>query len=389
VSVPAASREGTSLTLRVVGLGPESERTAGTALSALVRDGTTVIMRTRHHAAAAEFAGAGRLYDCDDIAPGPGADEAIAARVLTAASESDVIFAVPGTPFSDGDSVMHVVRQAARRAIETTILPTAGALVARGADDEPGTLEELVGVVARLHAPDGCPWDREQTHESLRHHLLEESYECLEAIDSGDRDAIIEELGDVLLQVLMHAAVGERGGSFTLDDVAEHISQKLISRHPHVFGSADVGSAEEAWRNWDVLKRREKPARSILEGVPASLPALAASQAIQSRARRAGFDWPDVDGPLEKLREEIGELAQAENAAERDDEFGDVLFVITNIADHLGIDAEQALRGANRKFRLRFTEVERLVLERGFDLSELDIAALDGLWDEAKETLSG
>jgi MazG family protein len=155
-----------------------------------------------------------------------------------------------------------------------------------------------------------------------------------------------------------------------------------------VFGDTAAASAEQVYQNWEKLKQQEKPRDSILEGVPATLPALAASQSIQGRARRVGFDWPDVEGPLEKLTEELGELARATDAAEREDEFGDVLFVVTNIADHLGIDAEQALRGANAKFRARFGIVERLAREAGTDLRSLDLAGLDALWDRAKEELA-
>jgi tetrapyrrole methylase family protein/MazG family protein len=242
----------------------------------------------------------------------------------------------------------------------------------------------LDAVVRRLHAPDGCPWDREQTHESLRPHLLEESYEALEAIDSGDPASLAEELGDVLLQVLMHAAVAEREDEFTLADIVEHIARKLIRRHPHVFGDVAADTAEEVYRNWEALKQQEKPRTSILEGVPPTLPALAASQSIQGRARRIGFDWPDIEGPLAKLTEEVGEFARADGASEREDEFGDILFVLANIAQRLGIDAEQALRLANTKFRRRFGEVERLASESGIDLKDLDLAGLDRLWDEAK-----
>ena len=245
----------------------------------------------------------------------------------------------------------------------------------------------LYEVIQRLNAPDGCPWDREQTHLSLRPHLLEESYEALEAIDSGDPGRLIEELGDVLLQVLMHAAVAARTGEFTFADVAEGITRKLIYRHPHVFGDASASTADEVHQNWEKLKQAAKPRQSVLDGVPATLPALAASQSIQGRARRVGFDWPDVEGPLEKLLEEIGELARAGDAREREDEFGDVLFVMANIADHLGIDAEQALRGANAKFRRRFGLVERFAAEDGTDLRELDLPGLDRLWDRAKQAL--
>lgn len=250
--------------------------------------------------------------------------------------------------------------------------------------DDLRRFDGIAQVIERLHAPDGCPWDREQTHESLRPHLMEESYEALEAIDSGDPAALTEELGDVLLQVLMHAAVAERLEEFSFADVVEHIARKLIRRHPHVFGEAVAGTAEQVYQNWEALKQAEKPRSSILEGVPRTLPALAASQSIQGRARRIGFDWPDIEGPLEKLAEEVGEFARAANASEREDEFGDVLFVLVNIAQRLEIDAEQALRGANEKFRRRFGAVERFATRAGTDLKDLDLAGLDALWDRAK-----
>lgn len=252
------------------------------------------------------------------------------------------------------------------------------------AEDDIRRFDGLFAIVARLNAPGGCPWDREQTHASLRPHLLEESYEALEAIDSGDAERLVEELGDVLLQVLMHAAAGVREETFTFADVVEHIARKLVRRHPHVFGEAQARTADEVYQNWEALKQQEKPRSSILEGVPATLPSLAASQAIQGRARRVGFDWPDIDGPLEKLTEEVREFAAAEGASDREDEFGDVLFVVANIAQRLGIDAEQALRRANEKFRRRFGRVEALAGERAIDLRELDLAGLDALWDEAK-----
>ena len=250
--------------------------------------------------------------------------------------------------------------------------------------DDVRRFDGLHHVIDRLHAPDGCPWDREQTHESLRPHLLEESYEALEAIDRADPVSLTEELGDVLLQVLMHAAVAERLDEFTFGDVVEHIARKLIRRHPHVFGDTTASSADEVYQNWEALKQKEKPRESILDGVPATLPALAASQAIQGRARRIGFDWPDIDGRLDKLREEIDEFARANPGPEQEDEFGDILFVVTNIADAAGIDAEQALRGAYVTFCRRFGHVERLADERGMDMKEMDIEGLDALWDEAK-----
>ena len=242
----------------------------------------------------------------------------------------------------------------------------------------------LYAVVERLNAADGCPWDREQTHASLRPHLLEECYEALEAIDSGDAVRLAEELGDVLLQVLMHAAVATRSDEFSFADVTETIARKLIRRHPHVFGEGVANSAEEVYRNWEALKQEEKPGASILAGVPGTLPALAASQAIQGRARRVGFDWPGIEDQLEKLAEELREFARAGDAGEREDEFCDILMVVAGIAGRLGIDAEQALRGANEKFRRRFAYIEAKVAEQGRDLRTVGLAGLDALWDEAK-----
>ncbi len=254
--------------------------------------------------------------------------------------------------------------------------------------DDIRRFDGLAYIIDRLHAPDGCPWDLEQTHESLRPHLLEESYEALEAIDAGDPARLTEELGDVLLQVLMHAAVARRHDTFTLADVAEHLARKLIRRHPHVFGVARARTAEQVYQDWEALKRAERPWTSVLEGVPVTLPALAASQSLQGRARRVGFDWPDIEGPLAKLVEEVGEFARADTIGDgdREDEFGDILFVVANIAQRLAIDAEQALRRANEKFRRRFGAVERLADERRLDLKVLDLAGLDALWDEAKAT---
>ena len=255
--------------------------------------------------------------------------------------------------------------------------------------DDVRRFDGLAYVIARLHAPDGCPWDREQTHVSLRPHLLEESYEALEAIDSGDTADLIEELGDVLLQVLMHAAVGEREGTFSFGDVTSHIARKLIRRHPHVFGDVTADTADEVYKNWEALKQAEKPTASVLEGVPKTLPSLAVSQAIQGRARRIGFDWPDIEGPLDKLVEEVQEFARAVGAPEKEDEFGDILFVVANIGQRLGIDAEQALRLANTKFRARFGIMERIANERGTTLSELSNEAQDTLWNVAKDELRG
>jgi tetrapyrrole methylase family protein/MazG family protein len=242
----------------------------------------------------------------------------------------------------------------------------------------------LEAIVRRLHAPDGCPWDRDQTHDSLKPHLLEESYEVLDVLDSGDVGRLPEELGDLLLQVLMHAAVSERQDEFLLRDVFEGIAAKLVRRHPHVFGDVVADTPEQVYQNWEQLKQVERGGGGgALDGVPASMPALSYSQAVQARARRLGFDWPDLDGPLDKLAEELGELAEAP-PDEQPGEFGDVLFTLVAVAAKLGIDAEEALRLANRKFHRRFSRMEALAVERGLDLSALPLAEQDRLWDEAK-----
>ncbi|MCY3601646.1 MAG: nucleoside triphosphate pyrophosphohydrolase [Chloroflexi bacterium] len=255
--------------------------------------------------------------------------------------------------------------------------------------DDLRQFEALEAIIRRLHGPEGCPWDREQTHESLRPHLLEEAYELLEAIDAGEKDAIAEELGDVLLQVLMHAAVAERLGEFEFGDVYSRIAAKLVARHPHVFADATAETAEDVRESWEALKQKERPDKPRLEGVPATLPALAESQTIQGRARRAGFDWPDIHGPLEKLSEEIAELALAETEQDREEEFGDVLFVIAHIAATMGVDGEQALRRANGKFRRRFGLVERLAAQESLDLNEMDMDTRDELWERAKASERG
>ena len=250
--------------------------------------------------------------------------------------------------------------------------------------DDIRRFDGLFEVVRRLNAPEGCPWDREQTHASLRPHLLEECYETLAAIDAGSSAEIAEELGDVLLQVLMHAEVAAREDEFSFGDVVAGIAKKLVHRHPHVFGDLTVSGAEEVYQNWDALKQREKARDSVLEGVPETLPALAAAQSMQGRARRTGFDWPTMDGPLEKLNQELREFAEAKTASDQEDEFGDILFVVTLIAERLGIDAEQALRRANTKFRSRFGRLEGFVREAGLDLKGVSPAERLALWERAK-----
>ena len=266
----------------------------------------------------------------------------------------------------------------------------------------------------RLRRPDGCPWDREQTHASLRKHLLEETYEVYDALEAGATPALAEELGDLLLQVVLHAQLAAEEGVFDLADVQAALARKIVRRHPHVFGDAVARTAGDVNRQWERIKADERleaaggadavagedadaatgersarggangGPKSALDGISTSLPALAASQEMQDRAAALGYDWPDVEGVLDKVEEELAELAAAGDAAERQEEFGDLLLVVVNVARKLGIESEAALRAANEKFRGRFRRVERMVAERGVAIRDLDFAALDDLWDAAK-----
>lgn len=258
-------------------------------------------------------------------------------------------------------------------------IPAAAAPVA-------GELARFDEVVRRLR--EECPWDRVQTHETLVRYVIEETYEVVEAIAAGDAALLEEELGDLLLQVFLHAAIAAQAGEFTIADVAHAITEKMVRRHPHVFGSVEVEDAAHVARNWEQIKAAEKPssavAGSVLDGVPGSLPALAYATELGRKAAKVQFDWPDAGGVWAKVEEELAEL-RAEASAE---ELGDVLFAVAQLARHLGVDAEGALRAAGAKFRARFLVVERLAAERGVELSTAGLEALDALWDEAKRLSS-
>jgi MazG family protein len=257
----------------------------------------------------------------------------------------------------------------------------------------------------RLRAPDGCPWDREQTHTSLRKHLLEEAYEVYDALDAGATPELAGELGDLWLQIVLHAQLAAEAGVFDLTDVQAAITSKIVRRHPHVFGDAVARTASDVNRQWERIKADERAAaagpgmdggaagaggtetggpKGALDGISPSMPALAASQEMQERAANLGYDWPSIDGVLDKVAEEADELRQAATDAETAEEFGDLLFVLVNVARRRGIEAEAAVRAANAKFRRRFASVERGAAAQGVALRDLDFAALDSLWDAAK-----
>jgi MazG family protein len=244
-------------------------------------------------------------------------------------------------------------------------------------------------ISARLRAPDGCPWDREQTHASLRKHLLEEAYEVYDVLDGGATPELAGELGDLWLQIVLHAQLAAEAGIFDLTDVQTAIATKIVRRHPHVFGDAVAATASDVNRQWERIKSDEREATAsssvgALDGVSRSMPALAASQEMQERAANLGYDWPSIEGVLDKVVEEAGEFREASTEADRAEEFGDLLFVLVNLARRSGIEAEAAVRSANTKFRRRFASVERAAAAQGVALRDLDFDALDALWDAAK-----
>ena len=254
---------------------------------------------------------------------------------------------------------------------------------------EATSFESFHEVVAHLRAPDGCPWDRKQTHQSLRADLLEEAYEVLEALDAADPRALQEELGDLLLHIFLQAQIAAEEGEFRLADVVRGIHTKIVRRHPHVFGELSLADEDEVLANWEKLKAAERQAngeaeKGVLDGVSAALPALAQAQAYQSRAARVGFDWPEREPVWEKLQEELAEFRAAGTPEERQAEYGDILMALVNLARWDGIDAETALREANARFRARFAYIEAQARAQGRSLDSMSLAEMDALWNEAK-----
>jgi MazG family protein len=260
--------------------------------------------------------------------------------------------------------------------------------------------DRLVEIMATLRGPNGCPWDKQQDFNSLKPMLVEEVYEVLEAIENEDFDGLAEELGDLLLHVVFHAHLAKEAGQFDIHTVIEKISDKLVRRHPHVFGSETASTAEEVIKNWEAIKAQEKAEklknrtpeqRSLLEGIPSKLPAIHEAHQISSRAARVGFDWPDIEGIFDKLQEEVSELKEVissgrdESRRDRlEDEIGDMLFVMVNIARYLKIDSESALKRANRKFKTRFRYMEAEIAKQGKSLEQTSLEEMEALWQKAK-----
>lgn len=248
------------------------------------------------------------------------------------------------------------------------------------------SFDRLVAIIARLRSPGGCPWDREQTHDSIKGNMLEEAYEAVETIDQGDTARLCEELGDLLMQIVLHAQMAKEAGSFEIGDVIEKICDKLIYRHPHVFGETKVKDSSEVVANWEELKRKEGKGE-LLSGLPKNMPALAYAQAVGRRVARVGFDWKTVDDIIDKLSEEVSELQQAADQRQKVMEFGDLLFTLVSIARRMDIDAEAALRACNERFYKRFSYMEKACKEHGLLLADMSLEEQNALWDEAKREL--
>jgi tetrapyrrole methylase family protein/MazG family protein len=248
----------------------------------------------------------------------------------------------------------------------------------------------FIELIAHLRSPEGCPWDRKQTHQTLRTNLLEETYEVLEAIDNGDLQSLSEELGDLLLQIVLHAQIANEAGNFNIYQVIRGIHNKLVSRHPHVFSDWEAKDSTTVIRNWEVLKSQEReqkgqnPKKGLLDSVPRNLPALSLAQKYQERAARVGFDWPDIYPVIEKIEEEIVELKEASDALSRERELGDLLFAMVNLIRWYGLDAESVLRQMNKRFLKRFSFIEEKAALQGRRMNDLTLEEMDLIWEQAK-----
>lgn len=325
--------------------------------------------------------------------------EHFVARIETQRHASDFAVAVLGNPLSDFPGLPLLLRALEAREIATQIIPgmphatlsasTSMPLVPLPPQSAHYSWDDLVEIMARLRL--GCPWDREQTHRTLVPYLLEETYEIVEAIERDDASELCEELGDLLLQIVFHAQLGTETGAFTVADVINALSNKMVRRHPHVFADAIIEDTDAQWRSWEQLKSQEKTGlarKSRLDGIPIALGALQRGQRMQEKAARVGFDWPSTGGVLDKLTEELSELAQARREKHDDthvrEELGDVFFTIVNLSRALGIDAETAMREANDKFYRRFSYMEERASSNGRALADLTLEELEELWKQAK-----
>lgn len=391
--------------VRIVGLGPGDPGflTVGSIEAIRSARWAVTLLAPPDLQKALTDAGAELLRDIvpDAAALVRGSTESIEHFVARIGKLGDDILAVGvlGNPLSDVPGLPPLLRALEARGYGTDITPgmpraTLSAamlmpLVPLPPASQHYSFDDLIEIMARLR--EGCPWDKEQTHRTLVPYLIEETYEVVEAIEAGDMDALCDELGDLLLQIVFHSQLGSESGKFTVADVIDALSNKMVRRHPHVFGDAVIEDVETQWQSWEALKAKEKTGlkrKSRLEGIPKHLGALQRGQRMQEKASRVGFDWPGVHGVLDKLHEELTELAEARREKQDDphvrEELGDVFFTIVNLARALGIDAETAMREANEKFYRRFSFMEERAAANGKALSDLSLDELEELWQLAK-----
>jgi tetrapyrrole methylase family protein/MazG family protein len=337
---------------------------------------------------------------------GPSLLRGVAESVEAAADyalHGDAVLGVPGHPMLDMPGLPHLLRALELRGVDVVLVPGVPRSALSAAASSPllplppvalhHSWEELVEIMTRLRAC--CPWDMEQTHESLLPYLVEEAHEVVEAVDERDPKKLCEELGDLLLQIVFHAQIAAERGQFAVADVIDALANKMIRRHPHVFGDARISTTQEQMKSWELIKTQEasiKHRESLLDGIPKSLPSLLGSQRLQEKAATVGFDWPKTEAVVDKIREELDELHEAISEGIQDrvrDELGDVVFSIVNLARRLGVDAEAALRGANVRFRERFASMERFAGGGATALAGRSLDDLDALWQRAKDHEAG
>jgi tetrapyrrole methylase family protein/MazG family protein len=392
-------------TLTIVGLGPSDAAllTLG-ALERLERSARVVVSGAPPALVDHLKSRGVKLHpaDFDNGALMRGHPDAVAAAVKIAEA-GDAALGIPGHPLLDFPALPHLLRALENEGIAVELIPGVPRSALSAATSAPllplppvalhHTWEELVEIMTRLRTC--CPWDREQTHESLLPYLVEEAHEVVEAVDEKDPKKLCEELGDLLLQIVFHSQIASERGQFTVADVINALSDKMIRRHPHVFGDASISTAQEQMKSWEMLKTQEagiKHRESLLDGIPKSLPSLLGSQRIQEKAATVGFDWPRTEGVVEKVDEELAELRVAVTSGERAhvrEELGDVLFTIVNLARRLGVDSEAALRTANVKFRERFAAMERMAGGGARALAGRSLEDLEVLWKRAKDHEAG
>jgi len=391
--------------LSIVGLGPSDAKllTVG-ALETLQRSSRVFVCNAapatiqflKEHGVAIEAA------SFDGSALLRGVEPAVQAA-LTAFAKGDAALGVPGHPLLDFPGLPHLLRELELHAIDVQIVPGVPRSALSAAASSPllplppvavhHNWDELVEIMARLRAC--CPWDREQTHATLLPYLIEEAHEVVEAVDEENPKKLCEELGDLLLQIVFHSQIAAERGQFTVADVLDALANKMIRRHPHVFGDASISTSQEQMKSWELIKTQEASIahrESLLDGIPKTLPSLLQSQRMQEKARTVGFDWPDLAGVKHKLNEELEELRVAierKDAAAIADELGDVLFSIVNLARRRGVDAEAALRAANAKFRRRFAAMEQIAGGGATALANRSLEDLDALWERVKEHEAG